>query len=69
MLVVVQVELIQLGLVLVGKLAQVLLVQVVAVREVLAQEARLDLPIQEAVEVAQGIKIQAHILVVQAALA
>jgi hypothetical protein len=62
-------ELILLVLVLVGKLAQALLVQEVAVQEVLAQEARLDLQTLVVAVVAQGIKIQAHIQAVLAALA
>jgi hypothetical protein len=65
---VVLVELILLVLVLGGKLAQALLVLEVAVREVLAQEGRLDLPIQVEAEAVLVILIQAHLLVVLAAL-
>jgi hypothetical protein len=68
MLVAVVVELILLALVLVVKLAQVPQAVAVAALEVLAQEARLDLPIQVVAEAVLVILMQADLLAVLAAL-
>jgi hypothetical protein len=66
---VVLVELTQLVLVLVGKLAQALLVREAVALEVLVQEARLDLQTLVVAVVAQETQMQADLLAVLAAQA